>query len=336
MDARHFGSTWPTYDGLGDFRAQAQGSSYNRWPDGTRGERASDVADTDDDGCTYDHLFDPMQDDVPLNEGKRLSDILNAACEVGATLLLFLPTIRYLDDPDAAAEAAHSFVTKLLKEARGGNGASSFEITIELGIETLDGSLARAHVYGVVADAQLGVIRKVLSKTPTDIDLDIALQIGRSATKDAAIRSEIKSDNLGAIDALVLHNLPSNNASYNIVLPTASNIDAGNPRFTRGVDYVHDWQVAVALTRETAHVELDLLASAWTVGSADVVDGLDQNFQDFDARQARTTIDTFAELVGAGVDSASLWGATPAPIRTRSRWTDRMAPSWRTAEEPST
>lgn len=309
VSTAHFGAIYSTFYGMEAFLTQAELLNIKsfRWPGGTRGEMARDTEDKDNDGNTQEYLFDLNHEDLMVIDGKGLSNVLQAAVRSDASLAIFLPSHRYLDDLSGAKEDASRFIKRLLD---GEFGALPKELVIELGNETLDGSIERATAYGRVADAQLSGIRDALSTRTDDHagSLSFAVQMGRSAAEDQAIREAIDPDNLASIDHLISHHLPINIRNHNRVLTAESEKDIGDSRFTRSIDYVDDWSTAASEAREEPAFELRSFVSAWTVGPSSDFDETLLDFQDIGARQGRTTIDTFAQLLAAGADSASLWG----------------------------
>ena len=311
----HFGGIYSTFYSLNDFISQSEllGVTHYRWPGGTRGETALDQNDRDGDGNSQEYLFSLTQENLFTVEGKGLSDMLAASRAQGAELSIFLPSLRYVDDLAAAEAEAHAFVSKLLQGAAG-YGELPSNVIIELGNESLDGTIQSAREYGAVADAQLSGIHAAFADFPGSIaGIQIAVQIGRSAEEDRAIRAEISNDNLSLIDALIAHHLPINMTNHNKVLDATDADDLGDSRFTRSEDYVIAWEKAVAMARADASVDLDFLISAWTVGTSGQSTDIDLSFQDLGARQGRTVIDTFVQLVGAGADGAHLWGVDARP-----------------------
>ena len=321
VTSAHFGSIFSTFYGLAAFAEQADllGSRDIRWPGGTRGEMALDGQDADGDENVSEYLYDLNHDDLMTISGKGLSDALLAANASGGSLSLFLPSIRYFDDVVTAEADAQAFVEKLLS---GGFGELPSSLVIELGNESLDGTASTAARYGAVVDAQLSGISaafEALGGTVDDFHLKLAVQIGRSAEEDTAIRDQIDYDNIAMIDALIVHHLPINIFNHNRQLD-GTGIDAGDNRFSRSLDYIESWSRAVGEARKSASGLLDVIASAWTVGpSSDVAEDAIL-YQDIGARQARTTIDTLANLLAVGVDAASLWGID---ARTNPNWFTR-------------
>ncbi len=325
VTSAHFGGIYSTFYGLDAFAEQAAllGSRDIRWPGGTRGETALDTQDRDDDLNVSEYLYDLTHDDLMTISGKGLSDALLAANASGGSLSLFLPSIRYFDDVDRAEGDARAFVEKLLS---GGFGGLPSSLVIELGNESLDGTVSTAARYGMVVDAMLTGIAaafEALGGTADDFNLTLAVQIGRSAEEDSTIRDQIGHDTIKMIDALIVHHLPINIFNHNRQLDGIG-IDEGDNRFSRSLDYIENWSRAVGEARKSAEGVLDVIASAWTVGPSSNVEDEAIIYQDIGARQGRTTIDTFANLLAVGVDAASLWG-----IDARSN------PNWYTRETDS-
>ena len=308
VTASHFGTVYSTFYGLGAYQAQSEmigGTSY-RWPGGTRGEMAIDSADKDADLDSTEYLYNLGNDELLAITGKGLSDVLAASVAADTEFAMFLPSIRYLADPQASSAAIEDFVVRLL----GGDfGALPRKIVLEIGNESLDGTIDRAQAYGELADIQIAAIQRAFDAHVGELpDIDIAIQIGRSAEEDAAIRNALSTASLAAVDTLIAHHLPININNHNKVLSSSSALDADDSRFTRSVDYVENWEYAVARAAKNADTDLDFFISAWTVGPSSAVSGSELPYQDIGARQARTTIDTFAQFLAAGADAASLWG----------------------------
>lgn len=308
VSARHFGTVYSTFYGLDAFEAQTQliGGSGYRWPGGTRGETALDEFDKDGDLDTSEYLFSLTQENLTTIAGKGLSEVMAAAVASNAEFSIFVPSLRYLDDPETGAADVKAFMEKLLS---GHYGALPRSMIIELGNETLDGSVERAEAYGHLADQQLLAIKSVIGSHIGEIpDIKIAVQIGRSAQEDAAIRDAISKDAMGMIDALISHHLPINIDNHNKTLVAESPLDEGDSRFTRSTDYIDAWERAVAEATRKSAIDLEHIVSAWTVGPPSDFSASDLEYQDIGARQGRTTVDTFVQLLAAGADAASLWG----------------------------
>lgn len=295
VSTSHFGAVYTTFHGLSAFDAQreALGVSDVRWPGGRRGETTRDVNDVDGDGDRTEYLYDLAHDDVLLVPKKGLSDLFSYAQGEGAEVTLFLPSLRYLGRPGDAARDARAFAERLSN----GDFGDVPKLTIELGSETLNGSQARAAAYGAVANAQMGALRSALDES---LDVDIAVQIGRSAAEDRTIRSAFTRENLAEIDALVAHHLPINIRNHNRTL------DDGQSRFSRTSEFASDWEAGVRAAGGPG--DLDLLITAWTVGPSSRTSLSELAWQDIGARQGRTTLDTFAQLIGAGADAMHVWG----------------------------
>lgn len=308
VSSAHFGAVYSTFFGLSAYEAQSGtiGATNFRWPGGTRGEFAIDELDKDGDGDVAEYLYGLHNDNLMAIGGKGLSDCLAAAVAAGADFALFLPSIRYLDDPETSSAAVEAFVTQLLN---GAFGTLPRKVVIEIGNETLDGTADRARAYGELADVQIQSIQRAIDAFEGTLpDIEIGVQIGRSAEEDAAIRDAISDKALSSIDVLIAHHLPINISNHNKVLASTSQIDVGDSRFTRSVDYIDNWEKAVARVTKDAAVDLDFFVSAWTVGPSSPVSHSALEYQDIGARQARTTVDTFVQLLAAGADAASLWG----------------------------
>ena len=305
---RHFGSIYSTYFGLDAFEEQAEllGATGYRWPGGTRGETARDHADKDGDLDTEEYLYSLTQEDLITIDGKGLTDVMAAARSADVELSIFIPSIRYLEDPAQGAADVAGFLGKLLS---GHYGELPRSLVLELGNETLDWTVERAEAYGILANRQLLAIRSVVDSFPGALpDIEVAVQIGRSAAEDMAIRNAMTTDALAMIDGLIAHHLPINMNNHNKILPAESDIDEGDSRYTRSIDYVEAWEKAVAQASRDPGIELDFLVSAWTVGpSSDFPSSL-LDYQDIGARQGRTTVDTFVQLIASGADGAHVWG----------------------------
>jgi hypothetical protein len=306
----HFGAIYSTFYGLSAFLNQSDlvGSSGIRWPGGTRGEQSIDIYDKDGDGDSQEYLFSLTQDDLTTIPGKGLSVAMAAAVDRGVTFSTFMPSLRYVDNLDAAAADAQGFISKLIA---GDYGILPSRLIIELGNESLDGSLGAAAAYGRVANALLTGANSAFAAAgidPANLNISFAIQIGRSAAEDAAIRGQVSTSGLAMIDSLIGHHLPINIYNHNKIVADGAGVDAGENRYERSADYIEDWSRAVSLARKSAIGELDFIVSAWTVGPSSDVASSAVIYQDIGARQGRTTIDTFANLIGAGADGASLWG----------------------------
>lgn len=323
IESRHFGGIYATFHGLNTFEDQIDALSLGhiRWPGGTRGEQARDINDADRDGNTGEYLFDLRADDLLLVPGKGFSDMLHLAASTGRSLSTFLPTQRYYANLDAAASDAAYFMGRLLD---GDFGPLPHALTIEIGNESLDGTLETAMAYGAVANAQLTALLSIAESRGLDLallNIDVAIQIGRSAEEDAAIRGQLSPMALSAIDALVVHHLPINLVNHNAILEASSPADEGDTRFTRTADYVDAWEAAIAPLRDGPGTPLDLYVSAWSVGGSHDPGTSLLQYHDYGARQARTAIDTFARLIAMGADGASLWGVD---ARANPNWFTRL------------
>ncbi len=318
----HFGGAYTTFFGLSSYKQQAQalGVTHIRWPGGTRGEFQLDVNDADGDGDYLENLYSLTHENILTVPGKGLSDVLQYANESAAAFTMFTPAHRYLGNPDQAQEDVRAFLIKLLKGADGGFGELPNNFTLEIGNESVGSGPEDASAYGEIANAQIAAIREVLSDpdlNPANFDIKIAIQLGKDNAEDSAIRSAIDQDNLAVIDTVTNHHLTLNLRNHNRSNSSTDVVDDGDNTYERFVDYVQSWEAAVGEAQGKPKADLEYYVSEWTVGEAGQLAEGELEFQDYGARQGRTTVDTFSQLVAAGSDSAALWGID---ARSNGNW----------------
>ena len=194
-----FGAIYTSYGSFDTFAdvSTALGVTTIRWPGGTLSETRPDV---------YSLSHENLQVDGNGKPGIR--ELLAYGVENDMSVSVILPTFAYADDPEAGAADLDAFMGRLLAGDYGEIPAGG--LTLEIGNEYY------AHYddpskYGAVSNAMLEVISDRLGEMPDGAPtIDVAMQVGRDATADSAIRGELSDDAFSAITHLRAHRLSPN------------------------------------------------------------------------------------------------------------------------------
>lgn len=297
-----FGGIYTTFQhanaGLSDYseHADAMGLTHVRWPGGTFARRNQDTSDYDQDGDTEEFIYDLSNPDVNLkadgtgNSDFGLSGVLDYVVTHDQSFSMIVPIERYLDDPELGEEVLDDFLHRLLVEK--GFGELPKDFTLEMGNENgfrLDPDMAAE--YGALANKFTTIIRKYNEDpdlNPDGFQLKVGIQAGGNNGTDAAIRAEIDPDNYDTVDSVIFHYLSMN------IRNLQNNIEERAER-------ISDWE-------DQFGSDLNVFASAWTVGIAKYSDEINLDYVDAGAEAARTTIETIVAMSQSGVDMAAVWG----------------------------
>lgn len=196
--AEHFGYNYTGFRGFDRFLTQLDGSQVGliTWPGGAMAE-----FQTDRYGLEYDGLW---------NGGAAsgdLAEVLEAATRLGAGVSIVLPTLRYLDRPDALAADIRGFMADLL----GGHyGPLPDTLILEIGSEfysTFRAVPDGTAEYAQIADLMMREIDAAVSNPAVNllgVDPEIAMQGGRTVDEDEVIRDHLSDDAIKTVD-MVLH-----------------------------------------------------------------------------------------------------------------------------------
>lgn len=198
FDADHFGYNYTGFRDFDRFLTQLDGSQIGliTWPGGAMAE-----FQTDRFGLEYDGLWNGG------DGAGNLYEVLDAAARVGAGVSIVLPTIRYIDRPDALVADIRSFMTDLL----GGHyGPLPERLILEIGSEyysTFRDVPDGIASYADIADLMMREIEAAVADPSINLlgfDPDIAMQGGRTLAEDEIIRDHLSDDALETVD-MVLH-----------------------------------------------------------------------------------------------------------------------------------
>lgn len=198
FDAGHFGYNYTGFRAFDRFLTQLDGSTIGliTWPGGALAE-----FQTDRFGMEYDGLWNGA------NAAGNLPEIFEAASQNGAGVSIVLPTIRYIDRPDALAADVRRFMADLLG---GAYGPVPDRLILEIGsefystfVEVDDGTA----IYADIADRMMREIAAAVADPSVNllgIDPEIAMQGGRTLAEDEVIRDHLSDEALRSVD-MVLH-----------------------------------------------------------------------------------------------------------------------------------
>ncbi|PTW51015.1 calcium-binding protein [Rhodovulum kholense] len=271
LDRDAFGGIYLSYNNLARFDAacQAMGLQAIRWPGGTLAETRAD---------RYGFAFDDFV--APAAHRAGLTEMLAHASAVDASFSMILPLAAYAGDEAGLRAAVAGFMARLL----GGEfGPLPREFTLELGNEYYaQDSLADAPaLYGQLANAAAEEVSRAVfdaAINPGLVDVSVAVQAGRTAAEDAAIRGRMTPLALAQIDELVVHRF-------------APDYAGADQRAGAAAEALAAWSDAVEAAGGSAPT---LFLSAWTVDSQTRSEALDQ----YVAAQAR--------LFGVEIDPGSI------------------------------
>lgn len=244
------------------------GASFLRYPGGGIAEAGFDLT---------------APDAVPQSRSgtlDTLTDYLAFAATHGMKAVVVLPTQRYAGDPGSAAADLCVFLDALGAGAYGPVGDILFEIGNEYYSDSGPYLAMDAADYGEIASLQT---RMIAARMP---DAEIAVQTGRDAADNAAIRAAFDSAAAGdAVDHLVFHEYPWR-------------LDPVAGRIAGKVALVDEWRAD--------GIDAGILMSEWNVGSHPD-DALDAR-HDYGHAQLGTLLEIAVEAMAQGVDAAAIWG----------------------------
>ena len=315
IDDEWFGVVQTGFNGFRGFSQQFEeiGGRLIRWPGGTLSELQTDVYD-----ITTDVVFDGRHL-YNYSEGRvrpSLTEMFEYAVEHGLAFSLIIPTLRYVDDLEAAIEEINIFMERLVS---GYFGPLPDSLTLEIGNEYygLDTFAANPSLYGEIADVLISEMAGYLTGT----NIQIAIQAGVTHSDNVAIISELGNLSLSVIDTVIVHSLPISRTNLNRDLQSGEPEDVGESRIERFGDYLDDWQDAV--NQAGGNSNLESFLSAWTVGSsAHNANGLELEYYDFGLRAAGTVLELFAAYSSIGVDAAAAWGVDVTNLNSFSEYQD--------------
>lgn len=255
----NFGYNYTGYRSFDRFESQLSDSRVGliSWPGGSLAENLPERYD-----LKYPDLW---AGDVDFG----LDRLFQEAAERNAGVSLVLPTARYLG---RTAEMEADFTGFLSRVLDGSLGPIPHRLILELGNEyysTFGTGTGHAAEYGRLADDMVQTISKVLADpvlNPTGADVEIAVQAGRSAVEDEAIRGEMSAESLRNIDMLVYHRFA----------PYATGIDRSYGVLAENTD---DWQAAM---EAAGGARPEIFMSSYNVASYTRAEAL----RDFVAAQA--------------------------------------------------
>ena len=286
-----------------------------RWPGGTLAETRTDIYD-----LNFPDLFDPSA----LFSGSGnlvrsgLSDVLDRASNTGEPLTVILPTARYADDIEQGVADVMSFLDRLFV---GQYGELPENLTLEIGSEyfALDEFRDTPELYGQLASRFTEVLAgKALEYGDqlANVELQVAVQMGKTHGDNAEILNSFSKDALSSIDLLVYHYGPINLKNLNSGSNSSDIEDQGIGRVERTENYLDAWKTAINATGVSAG-EVHPYMSAWAVGApANDPSDVDLTFQDYGARGASLGLETLVGAVSLGTVSANVWGVDAPNLST--------------------
>lgn len=299
-----FGLIQAGWQGVSAFEDQAEalGIGSLRWPGGNISETRPEVF-----GLSIPDLFDATNlfSPNPNRDRPGLSEMMDYAIELEIPFSLILPTARYADDVSFGVEELVDFLKSLL---RGDFGEVPSDFTLEIGNEyySIAHFASDPSSYGKLANEFIKTIREVtedVALNPYDVELSIAVQVGKSLSDDELIRSSIEAEAMEAVDTLIVHALPINHNNLISVQPDSDGLESS--RFDR-VDAILDQWREVEPTAE----DIGVFLSAWNIGAAATdPDDVNLAYQDYGARGLGTALELFSGFSSIGADAAAAWGA---------------------------
>lgn len=198
-EAGHFAYNYTGFRAFDRFLTQLDGSKIGMitWPGGALAE-----FQTDRFGLEYDGLWNGF------DAAGDLPEIFEAASNLGAGVSVVLPTIRYMDRPDALASDVRAFMADLLG---GQYGPVPERLVLEIGSEfysTFADVENGTAEYAIIADQMLREIAAAVADPSVNllgIDPEIAMQGGRTLDEDEVIRDHLGDDALRSIDMVIHH-----------------------------------------------------------------------------------------------------------------------------------
>lgn len=192
-------------------RHQEIGFNHVRWPGGIPIEEGINI-DNSPDGSreqvfdlTYDNLvdWDRAVEDITTGEPtprEGIREMMSFAVEQGASFAMIAPTMRYIEtafsDPEQGLEEARLDIRVFAERLLGGEfGALPREFVLEIGSEyyslpiwkdnfnNVDIARTAGDVFAAMVD-ELDQVLKDPELNPTGYDINIAVQLGRSFSRD--------------------------------------------------------------------------------------------------------------------------------------------------------
>ena len=195
----HFGYNYTGFRAFDRFLTQLDGSKVGliTWPGGALSE-----FQTDRFGLEYEGLWNGFK------AAGDLAEIFEAASTLGAGVSIVLPTIRYMNRPEALATDVRTFMGDLLG---GKYGPVPDRLILEIGSEfysTFAGVPNGTVEYATIADQMMREIAAAVADpaiNPLGIDPEIAMQGGRTLAEDELIRDHLSDDALRTVDMVIHH-----------------------------------------------------------------------------------------------------------------------------------
>ncbi|MEY4982034.1 MAG: hypothetical protein RIR62_300 [Pseudomonadota bacterium] len=196
--ADEFGYNYTGFRAFDRFLTQLDGSQVGliTWPGGAVAE-----LQTDRFGLEYEGLWNGSE------AAGNLAEVMEAAIRLGAGLSIVLPTVRYLDRPEALVSDVRGFMADLLG---GQYGPLPDTLILEIGSEyyaTYRNIPDGVAEYARIADTMLREIDAAVADPTVNLlgaDPEIAMQAGRTVAEDEVIRDHLSDDALRSVD-MVLH-----------------------------------------------------------------------------------------------------------------------------------
>lgn len=230
IDSANFGFRYTGYRDFDRFLDQTSGAQGGLigWPGGFFAEDRPELY-----GYDFEGLANPASPIPPLSE------MIASANDQGRSLSVTLPTMEWLDDPEAIRPLVRDFMADLL----GGTwGALPETFVIELGAEYYAhlshgeySTEEAAPLYGRLASTMIEEIVTALEDPAInllDADVMIGVQAGRSGDCSCRIIEAMSTDSLAEIDLLVVSRMPA----------FFSGVDAGMPEVEASLD---TWDEAI-------------------------------------------------------------------------------------------
>lgn len=327
-----FGGVFVGYRGIERFEGflDTANSGMVRWPGGHAAESTSWY------GLEFHDLVAPDSNKAGLTE------VLAFADENDLDLAIVVPTLDFNGDLAGAHNAVYDFLERLLS---GDIGELPERVTLELGNEyyAISAFSGNPAAYGEVANAMLEGVAEFIADHPdlaAATDISTAVQFGRNANDDAAIRETLSNTAFDTLDTLIYHR-------YSWTMDGADTfVEHYNAAFQNWVDdgaspdtdiFVSEWNIASfsrvealrnfeslseqLLGRDIDTSRIDLNArndtafeQFWQTGKLHADDGSVVETQwglenrDYGLAQASGMLEVFSALLATGADTASLYG----------------------------
>lgn len=320
VDGADLGVRFSSFRALDRFDAQTDGINFGliSWPGGSLAEASPDRF-----GLHHPGLYNPAFGQADL------TDMMDFARAHDAGLAIVLPTARYAGNEPLMREEVGNFMADLLS---GSYGPLPKQLVFHIGSEHYlhfnSFGAGAAGEYGKVAAAMVEEITGWLSDplvNQNGIDIDLAVQAGRTLADDTAIRDAFDGDLLAEVDMVLHHRYPGNAEGVDFTLKQFSPIfDAWKADVVAaGGDLpelnLGEWNVA-SVTRDEALTKYirDMKAEGLTVkrGDIDLVGRSDTDFEnywqdllatrDYGIEAPRLYLELFSEYQAEGMGAGSL------------------------------